>query len=67
MLIVVYFADEKHRWLQAWAFRFNLSELAKPALVLFLAWFVTLRRSAINHPATIWPGVAGTRGAGRAP
>ncbi len=54
LLIVVYFADDKHRWLRL-GISIQPSELAKPALVLFLAWFVTLRRTAINHPATIWP------------
>jgi cell division protein FtsW len=54
LLIVVYFADAKHRWLRV-GVSIQPSELAKPALVLFLAWFVTLRRTAINHPATIWP------------
>ena len=54
LLIVVYFADEKHRWLRV-GLSIQPSELAKPALVLFLAWFVTLRQSVINHPATIWP------------
>jgi len=54
LLIVVYFTDEKHRWLRV-GISMQPSELAKPALVLFLAWFVTLRRPAINHPATIWP------------
>jgi len=54
LLIVVYFADPKHRWLNV-GLSIQPAELAKPALVLFLAWFVTLRRTAINHPATIWP------------
>jgi len=54
LLIVVYFADKQHRWLRV-GLSIQPSELAKPALVLFLAWFVTLRRTAINHPATIWP------------
>ena len=54
LLIVVYFTDAKHRWLRV-GVSIQPSELAKPALVLFLAWFVTLRREAINHPATIWP------------
>lgn len=54
LLIVVYFADKKHRWLNV-GLSIQPAELAKPALVLFLAWFVTLRRTAINHPATIWP------------
>lgn len=53
LLIVVYFADAKHRWLHV-GVSIQPSELAKPALVLFLAWFVTQRRQAINHPATIW-------------
>ncbi len=54
LLIVVYITDDKHRWLRV-GLSIQPSELAKPALVLFLAWFVTLRRTAINHPATIWP------------
>ncbi len=54
LLIVVYFTDAKHRWLHV-GVSIQPSELAKPALVLFLAWFVTTRRTAINHPATIWP------------
>ena len=54
LLIVVYFADTQHRWLRV-GLSIQPSELAKPALVLFLAWFVTLRQSVINHPATIWP------------
>lgn len=54
LLILVYFADPKHRWLRV-GISIQPSELAKPALVLFLAWFVTLRRTSINHPATIWP------------
>lgn len=54
LLIVVYFVDPKHRWLRV-GISIQPSELAKPALVLFMAWFVTLRRTSINHPATIWP------------
>ena len=54
LLILVYYTDPQHRWLR-FGISVQPSELAKPALVLFLAWFVTLRRTAINHPATIWP------------
>jgi len=45
LLVIVYFADPaNHRWL-----RFGQpSEFAKPALVVFLAFFVTWRARAIN-------------------
>lgn len=53
--MVVFFADPKtHRW-----FRFQgigtlqPSEFAKPALVIFLAYFVTLKRESINTRRTM--------------
>jgi cell division protein FtsW len=52
MLIAVYFVDsESHRWLRIKhsALGVQPSELAKPALVIFLAFFVTWRRRAINN------------------
>jgi cell division protein FtsW len=50
MLMAVYFLDAKsHRWLRLTGpFGVQPSELAKPALVVFLAFFVTWRRRAIN-------------------
>jgi cell division protein FtsW len=50
LLIAVYFLDARsHRWLRlAGPLGVQPSELAKPALVLFLAFFVTWRRRAIN-------------------
>jgi cell division protein FtsW len=50
MLIAVYFLDAKsHRWLRLTGpFGVQPSELAKPALVVFLAFFVTWRGRAIN-------------------
>jgi cell division protein FtsW len=55
LLIAVYFLDPKaHRWIKILGVSIQPSELAKPALVLFLAWFVTLRGN-INHKHTIWP------------
>ncbi|MDQ6760455.1 MAG: FtsW/RodA/SpoVE family cell cycle protein, partial [Acidobacteriota bacterium] len=54
LLIAVYFVDGRaHRW-----FRFPLgsiqpSEFAKPALVLFLAYFLTRHREFINDKRTI--------------
>ena len=51
LLIAVYFVDGgNHRWLSLKGFlRVQPSELAKPALVVFLAFFVTWRRRAINN------------------
>ena len=51
LLILVYFVDPgNHRWLHLKGpFRVQPSELAKPALVVFLAFFVTWRRRAINN------------------
>jgi cell division protein FtsW len=55
-LVVVYFTDPgSHRWLgYKWA-RLQPSEFAKPALVVFLAWFVTKRAHAINARYTLFP------------
>ena len=53
LLALVYFIDtEHHRWLR-WRYipgGLQPSELAKPALVIFLAFFVTWRGRAINNP-----------------
>jgi cell division protein FtsW len=51
LLILVYPLDPaNHRWLHLKGFlRVQPSELAKPALVVFLAFFVTWRRRAINN------------------
>jgi cell division protein FtsW len=51
MLIAVYVVDAKnHRWLRiAGPIGVQPSELAKPALVIFLAFFVTWRARAINN------------------
>jgi cell division protein FtsW len=50
LLIAVYFLDPtSHRWLRLKGpFGLQPSELAKPALVVFLAFFVTWRKRAIN-------------------
>jgi cell division protein FtsW len=51
-LVAVYFADPaNHRWLRLGGpVGVQPSELAKPALVIFLAFFVTWRARAINNP-----------------
>ncbi len=50
LLILVYPLDPaSHRWIHKGLLRVQPSELAKPALVIFLAFFVTWRRRAINN------------------
>ena len=51
LLIAVYVLDtSSHRWLRiGGSFGLQPSELAKPALVIFLAFFVTWRARAINN------------------
>jgi cell division protein FtsW len=54
LLILVYFLDPRaHRWLRLGSLNLQPSEFAKPALVLFLAYFVTRRASAINERHTL--------------
>ncbi len=52
LLFAVYFLDPvHHRWLRLGGpLGVQPSELAKPALVIFLAFFVTWRARAINNP-----------------
>jgi len=56
LLLAVYFFDGNfHRWLRLGPVGIQPSELAKPALVIFLAFFVTLRARAINNRYTLLP------------
>jgi cell division protein FtsW len=56
LLCAVYFADSAHhRWLRMGPFSLQPSELAKPALIVFLAFFVTWRARAINTRYTLMP------------
>jgi cell division protein FtsW len=56
LLVTVYFADGRlHRWIRLGSFSLQPSELAKPALVLFLAFFVSMRARAINDRYTLLP------------
>ncbi|HET8550745.1 MAG TPA: FtsW/RodA/SpoVE family cell cycle protein, partial [Bryobacteraceae bacterium] len=54
--VVVYFLDaRRHRWLNLGFASLQPSELAKPALILFLAWFISTRQRAINDKHTLGP------------
>jgi cell division protein FtsW len=55
LLVVVYFADPRtHRWFRlAGLGSFQPSEFAKPALILFLAYFISRRSHLINDRRTI--------------
>jgi cell division protein FtsW len=51
LLISVFFLDRSHnthRWIHAGGFSFQPSELAKPVLILFLAYFLEGRSKTIN-------------------
>jgi len=51
LLISVFFLDRSHnthRWFRVGAFSFQPSELAKPVLILFLAYFLESRAKTLN-------------------
>lgn len=64
LLIAVFFLDEKHnthRWIRFGAFSFQPSELAKPALILFLAYFLETRAKTMDDwRRTLIPAVVPT-------
>ncbi|HLZ39477.1 MAG TPA: putative lipid II flippase FtsW [Candidatus Sulfotelmatobacter sp.] len=62
LLISVFFLDRSHnthRWIHAGGFSFQPSELAKPVLILFLAYFLENRSKAMNDVRnTLLPAAA---------
>ncbi len=56
LLLAVYLTDSgNHRWLHAGPFSLQPSELAKPALALFLSFFLCRRMGAVNERHTLGP------------
>ena len=56
LLLAVYVTDSgSHRWLKAGPFSLQPSELAKPALALFLAFFLCRRLGTVNKKHTLGP------------
>jgi cell division protein FtsW len=57
-LVAVYFLDPRqHRWIRLGFGGLQPSELAKPALAIFLAFFISLRARAINNKHTLIPAL----------
>jgi cell division protein FtsW len=59
LLVAAYVADPRqHRWIRFPVFGgLQPAELAKPAIVLFLAYFIALRSRAINSRFTLFPAI----------
>ncbi len=59
MLVLVYFADPvQHRWFRLKGIgQFQPSEFAKPALILFLAYFISRRWHKLNNPKSLQQAV----------
>src|SRR4051794_5383769 len=57
LLVVAYFADPaQHRWIRFGGYgQLQPSEFAKPAIAVFLAYFIALRSEAINSRYTLAP------------
>ncbi len=54
LLVIVYFADPQfHRWLRIRSISLQPSELAKPALIVFLAYCLTMRSRSVNDWHTL--------------
>lgn len=61
LLVVAYGADPaQHRWIRFPVFGgIQPAELAKPAIIFFLAYFIALRSRAINSKYTLLPAILG--------
>lgn len=57
LLVVVYFTGVQHRWIRLPIGEIQPSEFAKPALIVFLAYFIALRSRALNSRFTLVPAI----------
>jgi cell division protein FtsW len=57
LLVLVYFIGDQHRWIRLPKFEIQPSEFAKPALIIFLAYFIALRSNALNSRYTLLPAI----------
>jgi cell division protein FtsW len=57
LLVVVYFTGAQHRWIRLPIGELQPSEFAKPALVVFLSYFIALRSRALNSRYTLLPAI----------
>ena len=57
LLTITYAVGRRHRWLAFGPISLQPSELAKPALIIFLAYFISLRLRAINDRHTLGPAL----------
>lgn len=57
LLVLVYFVGVQHRWLRLPIGELQPSEFAKPALIVFLAYFIALRSNALNSRSTLVPAI----------
>lgn len=55
LVLLAYAFGKRHRWFDLGVFSLQPSEFAKPALILFLAWFVCRRISDVNSRYTFGP------------
>ena len=54
LLVAAYFLDARsHRWIHLGYFNLQPSELAKPALILFIAWMASMRAGYVNSRHTL--------------
>lgn len=57
LLVLTLAFGRRHRWLEIGPANLQASEFAKPALIIFLAYFISLRLRAINDRHTIGPAL----------
>lgn len=56
LLVAIIFMDTQHRWIRfPGGFNLQASEFAKPALIVFLAFFLVMRNGDVNNRYTLMP------------